>query len=416
VDAFAGTLLALHLLTGVVYLAAAAVLLVVDFRNVLNRSLALFLVLEGGYQVLRGFPASTPESAALAHLGVRMSLAAPSAMLYFAVAYRDRYQGARWRRAALPLLVVLGLVFVLTGTSVDEAVGTASVLDAGLSVLGPALAAVVLAIDATRALHATRRRALFLGSLGFGFFSFSYGLHALVPGLMDLPWLEVVTLTTGVVPLVSVIAWLWARSSRSGDVEARRDARRYVAAYAVPLVALVVLALVQLAAPGVPARLTMYAMMALWSVLLALLVVYAVLRQEIFGVDARVKWGISRGTVAAVFLLAFFVASQLAQNFLSASFGWAAGGIVAGGLLFAIAPLQRFAERVAESAMPGVRDHRIMTLDDRREVYRAQVAAAWEDGVLTRDERRMLDVARERLGIPDEEAARIEREAVGATA
>lgn len=48
----------------------------------------------------------------------------------------------------------------------------------------------------------------------------------------------------------------------------------------------------------------------------------------------------------------------MAQTFLTDVYGFVVGGVAAGLLLFAIHPLQRVAERVADAAMPGVRDPR----------------------------------------------------------
>jgi len=88
--------------------------------------------------------------------------------------------------------------------------------------------------------------------------------------------------------------------------------------------------------------------------LAVLILAYAILRHQLLDIDVKLKWTIKRGTLAGMFLAVFFVASQVAQNYFSQSYGVLAGGAAAGLLLFAIAPLQRVAERVADAAMPGV--------------------------------------------------------------
>jgi hypothetical protein len=142
---------------------------------------------------------------------------------------------------------------------------------------------------------------------------------------------------------------------------------------------------------------------------------YAILRHQLLGLDVRVKWTIRRGTLAAVFIVVFLVISQVAQNYLQ-QYGVLAGGVAAGVLLFALTPLQRFAERVADTAMPGVKPAGEMTGDERRRAYREAARIAWEDGTLSRDERAMLRGLQRAFGLTDADAQRIEREVEGAAA
>ncbi|HVM45125.1 MAG TPA: hypothetical protein VM582_04250, partial [Candidatus Thermoplasmatota archaeon] len=75
-----------------------------------------------------------------------------------------------------------------------------------------------------------------------------------------------------------------------------------------------------------------------------LLLVYAIVRHQLLGIDVKVRWGISKSTVAAVFIAVFFVASEAAQQFFGDSLGSTYVGIAAAGaLVFAMAPLQRAA-------------------------------------------------------------------------
>lgn len=63
--------------------------------------------------------------------------------------------------------------------------------------------------------------------------------------------------------------------------------------------------------------------------------------------------------------------------------------------LAGIAPLQRLAERVADKAMPGVKDAGAMDVEERAALYRNQAQVAWSDGSLSSDERDLLNAARE---------------------
>lgn len=136
---------------------------------------------------------------------------------------------------------------------------------------------------------------------------------------------------------------------------------------------------------------------------------YALLKHRLFDIDLKLKWTIRRGTVAAIFVAVFFAVSQVAQNFLAESYGWMAGGLVAGLLLFAITPLQRVADRVAAVAMPGVREGDMGT--ERRAIfYRTAVAMALSDSIITREEERHLARLAEQLGLSHTEALRMREE------
>ncbi|HLE96634.1 MAG TPA: hypothetical protein VI997_04620 [Candidatus Thermoplasmatota archaeon] len=145
---------------------------------------------------------------------------------------------------------------------------------------------------------------------------------------------------------------------------------------------------------------------------LPVLVAYALVRQRLFDVDVKIKWTIKRGTLAAVFLAVFFVVAQLAQTFFTESYGLVVGGVAAGLLLFAIAPLQRMAERVADRAMPGVTDLRALAeASGKEEAYRAALEMALADRVITRHEERALAKLAHELGIPGPRALDLREEA-----
>ena len=142
---------------------------------------------------------------------------------------------------------------------------------------------------------------------------------------------------------------------------------------------------------------------------------FAVVRYQAFGLDVKVKWAIGRGTVAAAFVAVFFVASEGAQTVLAERVGPVLGLAAAGLLVFALAPLQRFAERVSEAALPGVKPVTRMSADEKAALYFDQARFAWGDGSLSAKDRQILDVARTRLGLSLEEAHGLEARAVAET-
>jgi hypothetical protein len=144
---------------------------------------------------------------------------------------------------------------------------------------------------------------------------------------------------------------------------------------------------------------------------MVLLIAYGILRHQLLGIDVKVKWTLRQSTVAAAFIGVFFVVSEGATTFFQQSGLGPYLGIAAAGLLvFAMAPLQRAAERVASAAMPGVKGVAEMDEGERAAFYREQLALAWADGILDAGERAMLEAQRRRLGLSQERAHDLERE------
>lgn len=141
---------------------------------------------------------------------------------------------------------------------------------------------------------------------------------------------------------------------------------------------------------------------------------YAVLRWQLFDVELRIKRGLSRSVMAALFLAAFFVAAAVAEQYFQQRFGLLAGGLAVGLLLFALRPLERAADRLADAAMPRVQDTSEYRTVRKREVYRAAVEGALADGHISDKERDVLARVAEKLALTPSEMLQIEREAQAA--
>jgi hypothetical protein len=142
----------------------------------------------------------------------------------------------------------------------------------------------------------------------------------------------------------------------------------------------------------------------------AVLIAWGILRYQVLDIDVKLRWGLEQSTVASIFIAVFFIVSEGAQEVLgaAASNEWI-GIIAAAGLVFFMAPLQRLAERVGARALPDARPPATMLDVEVRDLYERRLRSAWRDGALTRDERVLLDHLRERLRIPVEDAAAMER-------
>lgn len=146
----------------------------------------------------------------------------------------------------------------------------------------------------------------------------------------------------------------------------------------------------------------------------ALILAYAVLQHQLLGLDLRVRWAISRSTLGAIFVAAFFVASALAQRYFEGTYGPILGLLAAGMLVFALAPLQRLADRIATAAVPlatATVAASALPLDARAErIYRRAVRAAIDDGTVTRAEEEHLAHIAHELGLTHLDALRIRRD------
>ncbi len=140
------------------------------------------------------------------------------------------------------------------------------------------------------------------------------------------------------------------------------------------------------------------------------------LRGQILDFDLKVRATVSQGTMTALVVAIFVVATQVAQHWLNAEFGWVVGVVMAGVLVFLRDPMQKLTNRVANRLVPGARPTAEQPAGHRTDFYREQVALAWQDGTVGPKERAILRNLRERLGLSLEEAGRIELEVREATA
>lgn len=137
---------------------------------------------------------------------------------------------------------------------------------------------------------------------------------------------------------------------------------------------------------------------------------YGILQAQLFDIDLKLKWTLSRGTVATAFLLVFFVVSQLIERLASERLGYISGAAAAGVLLLAINPLQRTADRLADKAMPKVNDTEAYATFRKLEVYKAAVEEVLADGQVSEKDRRVLDRLRTQLGLAVSDAGSMERD------
>lgn len=143
---------------------------------------------------------------------------------------------------------------------------------------------------------------------------------------------------------------------------------------------------------------------------IAPLIAYGILRTQLFDIDLRIRWTIKQTTVAAALLTVVFLVSEGASAFLSAELGNVAGLLAAAVVMFFLAPLHRFAERVASTAMPNTENTPEYATFRKMQVYETAVTEARHGGGISAKERALLNRLRESFGISECDAAAIERE------
>jgi hypothetical protein len=150
---------------------------------------------------------------------------------------------------------------------------------------------------------------------------------------------------------------------------------------------------------------------ALTYLVYVLLLAYAVLKMQLFDIDLKAKFAIERGTLIALVGGIFFIGSELLEAMVPVESTFL-GVAVAMVILVLLRPLYRLALRLANGIMPSV-DKTTAYLDARKsEVYQAAVEGAGEDGVISENERGMLERLRKNLQLSSAEANALELEFV----
>jgi hypothetical protein len=149
---------------------------------------------------------------------------------------------------------------------------------------------------------------------------------------------------------------------------------------------------------------------ALGTLLAVPLIAYGVLRTQLFDIDLRIRWTIKQSTLAGAIVATMFILSEGADRLLSSTLGDFVGLWAAAIVMFFLAPLQRFAERVASAAMPNTRNTPEYAAFRKMQVYEAALSEALIEGGISTKERTLLTHLRDSLGVSESDAQAIELE------
>jgi hypothetical protein len=153
-----------------------------------------------------------------------------------------------------------------------------------------------------------------------------------------------------------------------------------------------------------------YVVYLLGTLLAVPLIAYGILRTQLFDIDLRIRWTIKQSTLAGVIIAIIYAVSEGADRLLSSELGSVAGLLAAAVVVFFLAPLQRFAERVASTAMPNTHDTPEYAAFRKLQVYEAAVAEALQGGGISVKERALLNRLRDSLAIAPGDAEMLERD------
>lgn len=395
------------LFAGLMFLLAGW-LLWLNFASRINRSFAVFLCLRGLATVVNRLPDIVGDDLYWRRVGGYVFLALVPSLAYFLAVY------ARPRRAVVGRTIRWAILVAALGIQwayfqdhcLDLCVGADDRLIAGpLAVLSfgvPVATGIVglwLAIECARDPARPRRDAAFLVSAGFVLLTIldasvsvalvaRNGSSGMLAAFAPNAWapLAILAPVLGLPPALAALA-LYVRAARAEPAIAWRARRVLILA---PLAA--ASGVFVGAPPPLPQGFQNAGLflIGLWRILLPALVAYAIVRHQLFDLEVKIKWTIRRSVVAGAFLATFLIVSQLAQNYFTVEFGWVVGGLATGLLLFAVSPLQRMAQTVADAAMPGVHETILSGVKNRTAAFKLAVEMAYRDDVITRREERAL--------------------------
>ncbi len=413
-------------LAGIALIGLALLLAGLDIGNRAQRAFALLLTLRGLTFLIapmRGEAEDVQASVLWTNLGVYAVLPLAPLAIYFVSLY-PRPRGLAktwWGRLALlgGTAAVVGLylanhaAYATTTTAVPVRVDEYGplVLLVGLRLPAFAFAGLVLALDYRRHPTGSSGFSLFLLVAGFTLNGLYDGTTAALnlfadltgPPIDWLPWawgLSILPVLALPLAVASCVALLPVLLRSRTDRELQEIGRFFFVA--VPLAVLSGFA----GLLGI-SRLDDLAL-GTWRLVLPLAATYALMRYQLFSIDIRLKAGVKRAILVALFVGVFFLISEAAEALVSADKA-PLFGVVSASLLAVLGkPIQRLADRAANGVMPDTQPIEKLGSQARFQLYRDQFLLVQQDRRVSPKERRMLTRLAAVLTITEDEADDLE--------
>lgn len=418
--------------SSIVVFAFASWLIILDARSRLHRAFSLFLFILAMTMLLFVYGVGATDYFGRVRFYFLMAL--PFAAAHFLNAYFRKYgrHAQRWTKLqrVIPFALVAAYALSAWANATEKSLNNDGLrpgpltllVGMGLPVL--ALCGLVFAKAYRREPDGRHRQSLFYLSLGFTFYpfhdslfrSFAWVLLAANDpatwGRQFQSWIGPFQLTQTIALVLS--AWTVA-AMMTAPTGRPEDKRRIAVAFGALSLVTMAAAILFSSTPtlnhfGTDLNRGAHSAGVL---LLPLLSTYAMVRYRLFDIDYRARWALVRALLGLFFIFVFILAAQLAETYLGTTQSWISAGVVSALFIFLLYPLQRWAERFANHAMPEARHVNSLNATERRSLYQEQARLAWRDGSLSVKERRMLDAMRQRLGISLETAAKLEGAALG---
>tara|TARA_S200000501_G_scaffold42652_2_gene34579 strand:+ start:1027 stop:2451 length:1425 start_codon:yes stop_codon:yes gene_type:complete len=126
---------------------------------------------------------------------------------------------------------------------------------------------------------------------------------------------------------------------------------------------------------------------------------YAVMKHEVLGIDERLRKTFSGALFAGLGTIAFLIATELMESV--AGMGWIGGVLIGMTILFLRKPIFATFSKISFSIMPE-------SHTKSEQTYLEVFAIAMEDGIITQEERKMLQIQARTLGLNESRITHLE--------
>tara|TARA_Y100000768_G_scaffold344234_1_gene290355 strand:+ start:2232 stop:3311 length:1080 start_codon:yes stop_codon:yes gene_type:complete len=126
---------------------------------------------------------------------------------------------------------------------------------------------------------------------------------------------------------------------------------------------------------------------------------YAVMKHEVLGIDEKLRKTFTTALFAGLGAILFLVGTELMEN--AAGVGWLGGVLIGIPFIVLRKPIFNMFSKISISVMPEAHT-------DNEEAYLEAFSIAMDDGIVTDDERKMLNIQAKTLGLNDERVNHLE--------
>jgi len=145
-------------------------------------------------------------------------------------------------------------------------------------------------------------------------------------------------------------------------------------------------------------------------------IAYGIVKERLFDIDIIVRKSVLYGMMTSILTIAFFVVQELMEDVVSTTVfaDMHLSNLVSAGFVVMLSvPARSVSQNLTDKLLPKVGLSSLKNHDDKAELYRTELSIAWDDGIITKKERKMLETLRKSLDITKEDHERMEREVKG---